>query len=175
MSNEAIGLEELFNYKTQLMKDVLSSEAIVKLLDDDCDPESLSDTKSLIYSQIFPFEFMPEPVEHGSTYICCEVDIREVKSKTFLVPAIYIWVFSHTSLLRLPDGAGVRTDKLTSELVKILNGNRFYGLGELNLYSVRRFSPVPNYQGRVIVFYTKDFNRISPTKMPVPANRRNGV
>jgi hypothetical protein len=125
-----------------------------------------------MYKQVFPFEYVPDVVEHGQTFICCEVDIKEVISKTFLMPAIYIWVFTHKSKLRLPDGKGVRVDKLSSEIVRLINGSRFYGLGELNLDSAKRFSPITNYQGRMMTFYTKDFNRLPPTGKPIPANRK---
>jgi hypothetical protein len=164
-----IGLDEFFNYKNQLMSDMLMNETIVRLLDDEL---QLTNAESLVYKQVFPYEYVPDVVEHGQTFICCEVDIKEVYSKTFLTPAIYIWVFTHTSKLRLPDGGGVRTDKLSSEITKIINGSRFYGLGELNLYAAKRFSPISHYQGRVLTFYTREFNRKSPTGKVAPANRR---
>jgi len=166
-----LGLDELFDYKNQLIDDILSSESIIRLLSDD--GKTLAAPESLVYSQVYPYEFVPDVVEHGQTYICCEVDIREVQDKTFLLPAIYVWVFTHKSKLRLPEG-GVRVDKLTSEIVKVMNGSRMYGLGELNLQSAKRFSPVSNYQGRTLIFYTKDFNRLSPTGKKIPANRKHG-
>ena len=172
MSKEALsGLDELFDYKNKLMEDMLTNETIIRLLDDDC--KIVKSPGALVYTQVFPFEFVPDVVEHGQTFICCEVDIKDVVDKTFLIPAIYIWVFTHKSKLRLSEG-GVRTDKLCSEIVKTINGSRYYGLGELDLYSAKRFSPIANYQGRILTFYAKDFNRISPTGKPVPANRKRG-
>lgn len=92
----------------------------------------------------------------------------------FLKPVLYIWVLTHKSLLRLPDGAGVRTDRLAAEIVKAINGSRKYGLGELNFYSAKRFAPITDYQGKVLTFNADEFNRLNPTKQPVPANRRGG-
>jgi hypothetical protein len=163
------GVDELFNYKNRLMRDILTNETIVRLIDDgyvDGD-----DPKKYIYERVFPYEFVPDVTEHGKTFICCEVDIKEVLDKTFLVPVIYIWVFTHESKLRLPDGEGVRVDKITSGIVETLNGSRFYGLGELNFASALRFSPISHYQGRVLTFRTKDFNRLYPTGQEVPAKR----
>jgi len=164
------GLDKLFDYKNQLMKDMLTKETILLLLDDDY--QTLANPKDLIYKQVFPYEYVPDTTEHGQTFICCEVDIRETFNKTFLMPAIYIWVFTHKSKQRLPNGKGVRTDKLSAEIVKTINGSRLYGLGELNLDSAKRFSPIPNYHGRILTFLAKDYNRLSPTGMPVPANRK---
>lgn len=166
-----LGLDEFFDYKNQLVDDILTNESIVKLMSDD--GETVSSPESLMYTQVFPYEFVPNVTEHGQTFICCEVDIKEVINKTFLVPSLYIWVFTHKSKVRLP-GGGIRIDKLTSEITKIINGSRMYGLGELNLQSAKRFSPITDYQGRTLTFYARDFNRLAPSDKKVPANRKYG-
>ena len=165
------GLDEIFAYKNQLMTDMLTDETIVRLLDDDC--KTVAEAGKLVNKQVFPFEFVPDVTEHGQTFICCDVDIKNVSDKTFLTPVIYVWIFTHKSKLLLPEG-GVRTDKLSSKIVEIINGSRYYGLGELDFYSAIRFSPISQYQGRILTFYAKDFNRVSPTGKAVPANRRVG-
>ena len=164
-------LDEFFHYKNQLMDDLLTSKRIITLLSDDC--KTIRSPESLVYSQVFPYEYIPETVTHGHTFICCEVEIQRVSSKTYLTPALYVWVFTHKSKIRLPEG-GVRTDKLCSEIAKAINGSRFYGLGELDLYSVKRFAPITDYQGKVMMFQATDFNRFSPSGKPIPSNRKTG-
>lgn len=164
-------LEEFFDYKNQLMKDILSNRNIVDLL---CGADAPDDARELAYVQVFPYEYIPDTVEHGKTYICFDVDVqRGPYSKTTLDPMIYIWVFTHKDLMRLPEG-GVRVDKILHEIAKTIDGSRYYGLGELNIYSVRRFAPMTDYQGKVISFSTTEFNRLSPTGKPVPSNRKSG-
>lgn len=164
-------LEEFFDYKNQLMKDILSNKKIVELLCTDSPPENARD---LAYTQVFPYEYIPETIEHGKTYICFDVDVqRGPYGKTLLDPMIYIWVFTHKSLLRLPEG-GVRVDAIVHEIAKAIDGSRCYGLGELNIYSVKRFSPQIDYQGKVLSFSATDFNRLSPTGKPIPSNRKTG-
>lgn len=162
-------LQEFFDYKNKLMEDLLTTEEIVQLLDDSI---SIEDAKSLAYSRVYPCEYVPDTVEHGNTYICFDVDIQESVNKTFLLPTLHVWVFTHRSKLRLPNGGGVRTDKLCSEICKAINGSREYGLGELNLYSVKRFAPMTDYQGKVMTFHAKDFNRVFDGKKYTPANRK---
>lgn len=161
-------LKDFFDYKNQLMEDLLTHESIVSLIKQDMD---MKDAESLAYSQVFPYEYVPETVQGGGTYICFDVDIQNVSGKTFLTPALYIWVFAHRSNLRLPEG-GVRTDKLCSEICEVINGSRYYGLGELNLYSVKRFAPMTDYQGKVMTFYAKEFNRQFNGAKQTPANRK---
>ena len=163
-------LSEFFDYKNKLMEDLLTNPEIVKLLDDSVEMRNAS---SLAYTHVFPYEYIPDTVEHAKTFICFDVDVQESINKTFLLPTLYIWVFSHKSKLRLREG-GVQTDKLASEIAKAINGSRFYGLGELDLYSVKRFTPVTDYQGKVMTFHAKEFNRLSPNNKPVPSNRKKG-
>ncbi len=162
-------LDEFFHYKNQLMNDLLTNKQIIRLLSGET--KQISSPEELLYSQVFPYEYMPDTVTHGKTYICCDVDIQRAPTKTFLSPTMYIWVFTHKSLMRLPEG-GVRVDKLCSEIAKTINGSRYYGLGELDLDSTRRFAPISDYQGKVLTFKATDFNRVSPTGRSAPSNRR---
>ena len=163
-------LSEFFDYKNKLMEDLLTNPEIVKLLDNSVE---LKNAKQLAYTHVFPYEYIPDTVEEAKTFICFDVDVQESINKTFLLPTLYIWVFSHKSKLRLLEG-GVQTDKLASEIAKAINGSRFYGLGELDLYSVQRFTPVTDYQGKVMTFHAKEFNRLSLNNKPVPSNRKKG-
>ena len=163
-------LEDFFDYKNQLMEDLLTTESIVRLLNDNV---SMEESHKLAYTQVFPYEFIPETVEEAKTFICFDVDIQESINKTFLSPTLYVWIFSHKTRLRLAEG-GVQPDKLASEIAKKINGSRFYGLGELDLYSVRRFAPVTDYQGKVMTFRMKEWNRPAPSAKPIPSNRKTG-
>jgi hypothetical protein len=164
-------LQEFYDYKNQLMNDLLTNEAIVKLLNSNL---SMDDAGSLVYTQVFPYEYVPETVQDGKTFICCDVDIQGIENgKTFLAPILYVWVFAHRSSLRLPNG-GVITDALCNEICKTINGSRMYGLGELNLYACKRFAPMTDYQGKVLVFHAKDFSRQYDPKRELPANRKYG-
>lgn len=163
-------LQEFFDYKNQLMEDLLTNEDIVRLIDDTV---ALQNADGLAYTQVFPCEYVPDTVQNGKTYICFDVDVQRTADKTFLSPTLFVWVFTHRSKLRLPEG-GVRTDKLCSEICKAINGSRKYGLGELNLYSVKRFAPMTDFQGKVLTFYAKDFNRVYDGKKYTPENRKRG-
>lgn len=163
-------LEEFFEYKNKLMEDLLTTESIVQLINDDI---PMDKAHTLAYTQVFPYEYIPETVEKATTFICFDVDVQESINKTFLSPTLYIWVFSHKTRLRLTEG-GVQPDKLASEIAKKINGSRFYGLGELELYSVRRFAPVTDYQGKVMTFHMKEWNRPAPSNKPIPSNRKLG-
>ena len=161
-------LEDFYDYKNRLMRDILSSEELVNLINDSVEFE---DAKTLAYTQVFPFEYLPETAQEGLTYVCFDVDVQESYNKTFLAPVIYVWVFAHKSRLRLPEG-GVRTDKICAKICEAINGSRYYGLGELNLYAVKRFAPMTDYPGKVMIFHAKEFNKQYVPNKPTPSNRK---
>lgn len=164
-------LDEFFDYKNKLMKTLCSNANIVRLVTHSKDPPVPN--YDLEYTQIFPFEYVPDTVDDARTFICFDVDIARVYDKTYYEPVLYVWVFSHKSKLRLDQGGmrGIRTDQLAVEVNKELNGSRYFGLGTLELYQVGRFSPITDYQGRVMTYTAKDFNRVGISKKP-PANRK---
>lgn len=164
-------LEDFFDYKNQLMKDLLTNEKIVNLLDAGV---TLENAEQLAYTRVFPCDYVPETVQDGYTFICFDVDVSRVSDKTFLSPVLYVWVFTHRSKLRLPEG-GVRTDRLCSEICKAINGSREYGLGELNLYACKRYAPMTDFQGKLMTFQAKDFNRVHDGKKFTPENRKRAT
>lgn len=164
-------LEEFFNYKNRLIEDILTNPNVVRLITNDV--AQRRDPISLVYDRVFPYENLPDTAEDAKTYICCDVDIQKSINKNLLVPTIYIWVFTHESLARLPEG-GVRVDKLCSEIANTISGSHHYGIGALDLSSTRRFAPINDFLGKVMTFQTLEHNRPGPNPKPIPANRRRG-
>ena len=163
-------LRDLFDYKNQLMQDILTNENLVKMIDRTVPFEQ---SEKLAYKNVFPYEYIPDTANHGVTYVCFDVDVLDVVSKTFLNPTIYVWIFTHRTNMRLPEG-GLLIDEFCAELCETINGSRFYGMGELNLVSVRRFAPMTDFQGKVLAFRATEVNRYHLPQKPIPSNRKLG-
>jgi len=163
-------LHEIYDYKNQLMEDLLSNADIVRLIDEKVNPHG---SEILAYNNVFPYEYIPETAEDGRTFICFDVDVLSAENKTFYLPALYVWVFCHKSKLRLPEG-GVRTDSLCCKIAETIAGSRKYGLGELLLYSVKRFAAMTDYPGKVMTFHARDFNTQYDPMKYTPVNRKRG-
>ena len=161
--------EELYDYKDKLMEILCTDEEIVKLVTDDED--ATVPNYSLPYTQIFPFEYVPETVDAGKTFVCFDVDMIETESDQVYVNVLYIWVFTHKSKMRLPNGDGVRIDKLSTAVADKLVGNRNFGLGELKVRYNKRFAPITDFLGRELAYTALDKNMIGVNK-PSPYRRR---
>lgn len=162
-------LDELFDYKNRLMMDLVTNDKIIKLLQDETDPNKKPE--DYIYTNLYPFEYIPDTNEHGRTMICFDVEVQRAQNKTFYDPVIYVWIFCHKSKMRLPEG-GVRIDAIAAEIANTISGSRHYGLGELEFFSSRRFAPINDYQGKQLTFQAKDFNTIYARRHKIPTNRK---
>ena len=85
-----MNLQELFDYKNQLMGDLITTKEIVELMGDNV---TLDNANELPYRQIFPCEYVPDTTEKGYTYICMDVDIQSSPNKTFLIPLGYFNIY----------------------------------------------------------------------------------
>lgn len=95
-------LKDFYDYKNVLMREICSNPKIVKLVTGLTDPTIPN--RDIPYTQVFPYEFIPETTDNANVYICFDVDIEKVPSKTTYVPVIYVWVFAHKSKIKLPTG-----------------------------------------------------------------------
>lgn len=164
-----MNLDFLFNYKNKLMEDIITDEKIVNLINDSVKTEE--EAHDLIYNQVFPHGFIPETLGHAKTCIYFDIDIQRTFNSTYLQPRLYIWVLVHNSAVRLP-GGGVRYDAICSAISQRINGSKEYGLGEINLSAVTRYSPTMDFSGKVMTFDATDFNRVYDPKKKVPSNRK---
>lgn len=172
-----MNLNELFDYKNQFFHDVLTNERLVQLINE---TKTVETADELRYTQLFPYEYIPETIEHGHTMICCEVDVAVSSARVnkamrlYYKPVLYIWVLVHKSKLRLPTG-GVRYDAICSEIADTINESLEYGYKGLQLSSVKRFTPLTDYQGKVMTFIADDINWVYDPNRKVPANRKRDV
>jgi len=164
------GLDEFFEYKNTLMGELMTNKKILEYLDHD---NIGLKPRDLIYQSVFPYEYVPTVTENETTFICFDVDITKAPNTTYLFPTMYVWIFTHDNLMRLP-GGGLRVDAISSEISKMINGSRNYGMGRLELDLVKRYSPIQHYQGRIMRFAATDWNRPIAGNDPhnLPANRR---
>lgn len=137
-------VQKIPQYKNEIIGQLLQSEMIVKLLSYDStdalfrDKPSDDKISSLIYDRIFPYRFVPNPIEDVGTYITLGMSGFTPHMQgydmydDFQNGTIYFYIFTHIDIMQTD--SGVRTDLIVGEIDRIFNGyTGGLGMGELKL------------------------------------------
>nr|DAQ86966.1 MAG TPA: hypothetical protein [Caudoviricetes sp.] len=164
-------LKEIDIYKQKIIEMLLSDDIIVQLLTSD--PNRTTPAKDLVYTQVFPYDWMDLISLTAQAYICVDVDILKLSSNYAVKDCtMTVWVMCHQQAMSLRGSdnyglsyvGGTLRDKLADRIDYLINGHGDFGFGKVNLLKAPRFDPGGQYYGRELVYYVQDFNR-SPQKL----------
>lgn len=135
------------------MKLLITSPNIVNAVDSskaDCPDE-------LIWNNIFPMLVYPKTVDEVKTYINIELAVPKINGSTYKDVTIRIDIFTHINNQKTSSGY-ILTDYIQSEIDLLLNGSTEYGIGYLELVSVKPLHVSPNHYGSTLTYKDVNFN-----------------
>ncbi|HHB2481310.1 TPA: hypothetical protein ACORDH_002761 [Bacillus cereus] len=159
-------VEKLSEYKMEILNRVLESDKLTKLIKystrDALFKPSLEDPYELMHTHIYPYRFVPATVDEQKTFLTLGVNgfrRHQEGFKTFddyLSGELYFYMFTHHDLMRTD--TGVRQDLMLSEIVKMFEGTKGLGMGELKMRYVNELWMHNNkFGGYSIAFTVTDF------------------
>lgn len=148
-------LEQLPDYRTNIMSGICRSSEIIDLLRPSDNPDM--PVIEMQYKYIFPYDHIVDTTTEAGAYLCFDIDVPRVIDRTFVDLSIYIWIIVHERYMCVPNG--LRLDRLGIAVEKLMNGSRDFGLGTVELKSFTRLNPAEQFHGRAMVYRTVDFNR----------------
>ena len=108
------------------------------------------DVSSLIYTQIYPWRFVPTPATVANTFITMKFGYKP-NGITYKNGTIYFYIITHNSLLKTSYGS-IRYDMLLSYIDEVFNSSRDLGLGKLPFYEMDEFIVNESYSGVYICY-----------------------
>jgi len=161
-------MEKIPEYKMIILERVLNSDILSKLIYHNkagalFEKDLTEDQKSeLMYKNVFPYRFVPDPIENQSTYLTLGVNGFRRNQEGFKIyddyqaGEIYFYIFTHVDLMRT--NSGVRQDLMLGELSRLFDGNTGIGMGELKLRYVNELWMHNNkFGGYSVAFTVVDF------------------
>lgn len=148
---------EIIEYRKNIMDTICKSPEIVKLLGAESSdyPEEI-----LPYTQIFPYEFIPETITETNKFICFEIQAHmDYFNKVLKDLTVWFFVFCHEKIIRrLENGRQfLWYDQAVCELDNIFTDTNILGIGKMALQSNVPYYPVQRFKGRQLTFKVKDF------------------
>jgi len=154
---------ELGTNKTIILMKLIEDENILKcLVNNQTNFLDISlpidfDPTSLIYSQIYPYKFIPTIETEAKTFITMSFNYRpDRQGMMFKNGSIYFYLITHNSLIRTDYGI-LRYDYLVNQIDELFNCSRDMGIGKLPFYDMGDFSINENYSGVYLAYKTTEF------------------
>lgn len=113
------------------------------------------DVTSLIYSQIFPYRFIPTTQESAKSFITMRFGYRS-NGRTFKIGSIYFYIIVHNSLLRTDYGS-LRYDMLLNYIDEAFNSCEDFGFDKLEFSETDEFIVNESYSGIYISYKLQEF------------------
>lgn len=154
---------ELSDYKSNIILNIISSPNLVKAIyntDSDFINQSLPvdfDVTSLIYSQIYPYSYVPSTTTQATTFITMRFGDFKYINNVFKSGILTFYIMVHHSLMSTD--YRLRTDYILNQIDLLFNKKSDVGFFNLELYSGGDFVVNENYYGMSISYKFTDFNR----------------
>lgn len=151
-------LHDIGLYKNRLINVFLNNSDICQLLLDE-DNITSDSVDNLVYSQVFPYLFVDNTQTQKLTYLCIEIDVPKVPTRTIKDLKLTIWAYCHKDCMKYSQKGflGTRVDILSDMIERTLQDSNLFGIGKLHLDYVTRMFPQSSYYGREMVFSIPDF------------------
>lgn len=127
--------EELTQYKNNIAMKIIENDNLLKALvnnNTDFLNQSLPanfDCTSVLYTQVFPYKFIPDVVTDAKTYLTMSFGNYNYTNNEFKSGNVYFYIITHKSLIRTD--YGLRYDYILNQLDLMFN--KQYGVGAFNL------------------------------------------
>lgn len=165
-----MNLEELGVLKDRAVSRLIRDENIVDVLIGDAAKNPYTDIETLLLGEngsgnggcVFKYEYVPETQEDAKTFLCIEdVPVESPNGNTMVGIKLYVFAYCSKSIMQTyhrSNSSGTRIDILMSDIDKVLNGSREFGIGQLIREDGDIYKPEKTYYGRMAVYSVSTFS-----------------
>ena len=164
MSN-ARPLDDMTLYKEAIIKKISKSQNVIGLLLNnpkiDMDSDEAND---IIDRNIFDYDYIDRTVQRSDAYIMVDSELDFPSSGSMNQWRVYVQIvcaktFNSMDHKIFRGVSGNRRDNLAQEIDAILNGERFIGIGELELISAAPANVPDTFTSMLLTYRVHDFRR----------------
>lgn len=158
-------LDDMTLYKEAIIRKIASSQKVIGLLVNDPMIDMDSDeANDIIDRNIFDYDYIDRTVQRSDAYIMVDSELDYPTSGTMNQWRVYVQIvcakaFNSMDHKIFKGVAGNRRDNLAQEIDALLNGERFIGIGDLELLSAAPASVPDTFTSMLLTYRVHDFRR----------------
>lgn len=158
-------LDDLINYKHQVIADLAESEEIVGLLLNDPKIDMQCECAyNIVGTKMFDYDYIDRTVQTNDAYLMVDAEMSNPTSGTMNQWWLYVQVVCTKAFNSLDPKVfrgvvGNRRDNLAKQIDLRLNGRRDLGIGKLELYSANPASVPDTFTSILLTYKIHDFRQ----------------
>ena len=165
MPKKDMPLDDLIAYKEAVIKKISESQEVIGFLADDPAIDIYSDdANDIIDHDIFDFDYIDRTVQRSDAYIMVDSELDYPTSGSMNQWRVYVQVvcakiFNKLNHKQFKGVNGNRRDNIARAVDSLLNGERFIGIGKLELISASPASVPDSFTSILLTYRVHDFRR----------------
>lgn len=158
-------LADMTLYKEEIIRKIASSQSVIGLLVNDPHVDMDGDAANdIIDRNIFDYDYIDRTVQRSDAYIMVDSELDYPTSGTMNQWRVYIQIVCAKTFNALDHKvfkgvSGNRRDNLAQEVDVLLNGQRFIGIGQLELISAAPATVPDTFTSMLLTYRVHDFRR----------------
>lgn len=158
-------LDEIIDYKNNVINTIASSQPIVGLILDDPNINMERDKAYSVYdNNLFDYNYVDDTQMQASALIMVEVEVPRISTDTVKDMVLYVQVVVSKDYMTLKPSIfkgikGNRRDNIVRQVDLLLDGSRGFGIGKLKLESVVIANVPDGYTSTMLTYTVPDFAR----------------
>ena len=158
-------LDDMTLYKEAIIRKIAASQKVIGLLVNDPMIDMDSDeANDIIDRNIFDYDYIDRTVQRSDAYIMVDSELDYPTSGTMNQWRVYVQIvcaktFNSMDHKIFKGVSGNRRDNLAQEIDALLNGERFIGIGDLELLSASPATVPDTFTSMLLTYRVHDFRR----------------
>ena len=156
-------IDQIVEYPAKVIHKLGTDATIASLLTNDPDIDMSSDEADDIFDKyLYDYGYIDDSATESRAYICVEAEAAKSPTAAVQNMKLYITVVCNKRFMSLdptkfPGLIGNRRDNIVRYVDKVLGGADLFGIGKMQLESVRTVSAPVGYTARELTYKVADF------------------
>lgn len=157
-------IDQLVDYNQRVVNKVLASQAVMALIANDPELDLESEAAAEWEEHVLDHAWIDDTVQEAGAFVTVDVDIPEMSSGTIKEMRVYVEVLVSKTYLPLSPSLfkgckGNRRDNIVRQIDLLINGSYDFGIGRLDLKSIRTVTTANKFAGKLMTYEVSDFAR----------------
>ncbi len=157
-------IDQLVDYNQRVVNKILTAQPVMALIANAPSLDMESEASAEWEEHVLDHAWIDDTVQEAGAFVTVDVDIPEMSSGTIKEMRVYVEVLVSKTYMPLSPSLfkgckGNRRDNIVRQIDLLINGSYDFGIGRLDLKSIRTVTTANKFAGKLMTYEVSDFAR----------------